>query len=61
MSKKRVTGVGGVFFKCSEPSKTKEWYQKHLGFETDQWGATFSFRKNENPNEKGYLQWSPFE
>ena len=28
MTKKRVTGVGGVFFKTSDPKKTKDWYQK---------------------------------
>lgn len=61
MAKQRVTGVGGVFFKSSDPSKTKEWYKNHLGFETDQWGCTFAFYKSGNPTDKGYLQWSPFE
>jgi hypothetical protein len=28
---KRVTGIGGVFFKCKDPEKAKEWYQKHSG------------------------------
>jgi predicted enzyme related to lactoylglutathione lyase len=58
---KKVTGVGGVFFKTRDPAATKAWYAKHLGFDTDEWGATFSFRKNENPEAKGYLQWSPFK
>ncbi len=61
MTKKRVTGIGGLFFKTTDPSKTKEWYKKHLGFNTDQWGATFAFRKDENPTETGYVQWSPFK
>ena len=24
--KKRVTGIGGIFFKSANPDKTKEWY-----------------------------------
>ena len=58
---KRVTGIGGIFFKTKDPAATKSWYAKHLGFDTDQWGAAFTFRKNEDPDKKGYLQWSPFK
>ena len=58
---KRVTGIGGIFFKTKDPGATKAWYEKHLGFDTDQWGAVFTFRKNEDPDKKGYLQWSPFK
>src|SRR6476661_1172083 len=32
---KRVTGIGGVFFKCKDPKKVTEWYQKHLGLNTN--------------------------
>lgn len=39
--KNRVTGIGGIFFKSSDPEATKTWYKKHLGFNTDQWGCTF--------------------
>ncbi len=60
MDHKRVTGIGGVFFKTTDPQKTKDWYNKHLGFDTDQWGCTFAFNKSEEPTDKGYLQWSPF-
>ena len=40
---KRVTGIGGVFFKCQDPAMMRAWYSKHLGFEIDaQYGcATF--------------------
>ncbi|MBK8518226.1 MAG: VOC family protein [Saprospiraceae bacterium] len=58
---KKVTGIGGIFFKTKDPIATKEWYAKHLGFNTDEYGASFTFRKNENPDKKGYLQWSPFK
>ncbi len=32
---KKVTGIGGVFFKCKDPKKMTEWYQKHLGLNTN--------------------------
>jgi catechol 2,3-dioxygenase-like lactoylglutathione lyase family enzyme len=32
---KKVTGIGGIFFKCENVQATKEWYEKHLGIEAD--------------------------
>ncbi|MCB0522964.1 MAG: VOC family protein [Saprospiraceae bacterium] len=57
---KRVTGIGGVFFKCQDPEKVKAWYKDHLGLDTDQYGTTFEWRLAEEPDKKGYTQWSPF-
>jgi predicted enzyme related to lactoylglutathione lyase len=59
-TKKKVTGIGGIFFKCKEPNKMKEWYNKNLGLVTNEYGSMFEFRESDNPNKKGYLQWSPF-
>jgi hypothetical protein len=47
---KKVTGVGGIFFKCKDPKKMTAWYKENLGLETNAWGgATFDngsrFRK----------------
>ncbi|MEM6524562.1 MAG: VOC family protein [Bacteroidota bacterium] len=61
MSKKKVTGIGGIFFKTPDPQKTKDWYSKNLGLKTDQYGSLFEFRLSDNPDTKGYLQWSPFK
>lgn len=58
---KKVTGIGGIFFKCQEPQKMKEWYSEHLGLVTNEYGSLFEFRKSTRPTEKGYLQWSPFD
>lgn len=58
---KRVTGVGGIFFKCEDPDRIKEWYNKHLDLETDAYGTCFESRKSDNPDVKTYLQWSPFK
>ena len=38
---KRVTGIGGIFFKCKDPGLTKKWYADHLGIQTDQYGGCF--------------------
>ena len=57
--KKRVTGIGGLFFKTKDPNSTKEWYKKHLGFNTDDYGCTFWW-KDEQGN-KCSTQWSPFK
>lgn len=58
---KKVTGIGGIFFKCKDPQQMKDWYGKHLGLPTDEYGAMFAFREEDNPEKKGYLQWSPFK
>ncbi|NNC83976.1 MAG: VOC family protein [Flavobacteriales bacterium] len=58
--KKRVIGIGGIFFKCKDPDKTREWYGKHLGLVTNDYGSTFEFRNAENPEEANFLQWSTF-
>jgi predicted enzyme related to lactoylglutathione lyase len=57
---KKVTGVGGIFFKCKNPEKVKEWYKLHLGFDTNQYGASFEWQEGADPTKKGSLQWSPF-
>ena len=58
--KGRVTGVGGIFFKCKDPKQMKVWYSGNLGLVTDQYGSLFEFRKADEPDQKAYLQWSPF-
>jgi len=57
---KRVIGIGGIFFKCQKPKETREWYSKPLGLVTNDYGSTFEFRNAEKPEEKNFLQWSPF-
>ena len=57
---KRVTSLGGIFFKCKDPEKVKEWYSKHLGFNTDQYGTTFEWRQSNDQTKKGFTVWSPF-
>ncbi|MGH2666226.1 VOC family protein [Flavobacterium sp.] len=56
---KRVTGIGGFFFKSEDPNATKEWYKNHLGIPTDQYGWTFWWKDKEGNDCS--TQWSPFE
>lgn len=58
---KKVTGIGGIFFKCKDPKKVKEWYQKHLGLNVNQYGAVFEWYQGADSTQKGFLQWSPFK
>ncbi len=57
---KRVTGIGGIFFKCKNPDQVKEWYKTHLGLNTDPYGTSFEWRKSDS-DEKGFTAWSPFK
>jgi predicted enzyme related to lactoylglutathione lyase len=57
---KRVTGIGGIFFKCNDPDKMKDWYRAHLGLNTNEYGASFEWRQADNPDKTGSTQWSPF-
>jgi predicted enzyme related to lactoylglutathione lyase len=58
---KRVTGIGGILFKCQNPDKMKAWYNTHLGLDTGPYGATFEWRHADDPNQKGSTQWCPFK
>lgn len=57
--KGRVIGIGGIFFKSSNPEGTREWYYKNLGLAPNDYGSIFEFR-NSDSKEKAYLQWSAF-
>ena len=58
---KRVTGLGGIFFKSRDSNETVSWYRKHLGIESEDWGGfAFQWREKEMPEELGYTVWSAF-
>src|SRR6476619_7640430 len=59
--RKKVTGIGGIFFKCKDPGKMREWYKTHLGLNTNQYGAVFEWRQGADTTKKGFTQWSPFK
>ena len=57
---KKVTGIGGIFFKCKDPKKMKDWYKAHLGLDAGDYGATFEWREAADATKKGSTTWSPF-
>jgi catechol 2,3-dioxygenase-like lactoylglutathione lyase family enzyme len=57
---KRVTGIGGVFFKCKDPKAVNNWYRIHLGIEIGPYGATFEWKDAENPDKNGTTAWNTF-
>lgn len=56
----RVTGIGGIFFKCKNPAQMRAWYKTNLGLNTNQYGSVFEWRQGEDTTQKGFTQWSPF-
>jgi predicted enzyme related to lactoylglutathione lyase len=58
----KVTGIGGIFFYSNNLKETKEWYNKNLGIEINDWGSSsFESRNINNPDEINSLQWKPFK
>ena len=60
-NKKRVTGIGGIFFKTGDQQNIKDWYGKHLGLVLDDYGSVFETRSTDEPDQKCYTVWSPFK
>jgi predicted enzyme related to lactoylglutathione lyase len=60
-SLKKATGIGGIFFKCRDPKKIREWYRVHLGLNTNDYGAVFEWRQGADTTKKGFTQWTPFK
>lgn len=57
---KRVTGLGGIFFKAKNKALLIEWYNKHLGINAHEWGAMFKFTDDKQPQD-AYTVFSPFK
>ena len=58
---RRVTGIGGVFFKAKDPKALGEWYRVHLGMNVEEWGGV-AFRWAEDQlDDQGSTVWSPFK
>ncbi|MCU1284537.1 MAG: glyoxalase [Acidobacteriales bacterium] len=57
---KRVTGIGGIFFKSENKDKLYDWYEKHLGIARMPGnGAMFQWKDAETGAD-GYTLWSLF-
>lgn len=58
---RRVTGIGGVFFKSKDPKALGEWYRDHLGLKVEEWGGVAFRWSEDNPHGAGTTIWSPFK
>jgi lactoylglutathione lyase len=56
---KRVTGLGGVFFRCQDNQQIKDWYHKHLGIDSGDHGKIFRWRELDAPEQRGATVWMP--
>lgn len=55
---KRVTGIGGIFFKAKDPAALGAWYKKHLGVDVQSWGgATFPWTDDAGKPVNGTTAW----
>jgi predicted enzyme related to lactoylglutathione lyase len=54
---KKVTGIGGIFFKCDDPKAMNDWYAKNLGLATSDYGTTFEWQQD---SKEGSTTWSTF-
>jgi predicted enzyme related to lactoylglutathione lyase len=56
---KRVTGIGGVFFKAKDPATLRAWYKRHLGIDVQDWGgAAFRWTDDAGNAMAGTTVWS---
>ena len=57
---KKVTGIGGIFFKCDDPKTMNDWYAKNLGLPVEKYGTMFQGRDIDDPEKITSTVWSPF-
>lgn len=60
---KRITGIGGVFFKAKDPAKLMAWYHKHLGVRPESNGSSssiFQWRERDDERKVAYTVWAIF-
>lgn len=58
---KRVTGIGGIFFKAKDAPALREWYKTHLGIDVETWGGTaFKWVDGDGKPMAGTTVWSIF-
>ena len=56
---KRVTGIGGIFFKAKDAPSLQAWYKRHLGIDVQAWGgAAFDWTDAEGKPVAGTTAWS---
>lgn len=55
---KRVTGIGGIFFKAKDAPRLQAWYKHHLGIDVQAWGgAAFDWTDSDGKPTGGTTAW----
>lgn len=55
---KRVTGIGGIFFKAKDAPALQAWYKRHLGIDVQEWGgAAFDWVDSDGKPTGGTTAW----
>jgi predicted enzyme related to lactoylglutathione lyase len=56
---RRVTGIGGIFFKAKDAPALRDWYKRHLAIDVQTWGGTaFAWADSEGRPTGGTTVWS---
>ncbi|MGH7533690.1 MAG: VOC family protein [Gemmatimonadales bacterium] len=56
---KRVTGIGGIFFKAKDAPALQAWYKRHLGIDVQEWGgAAFNWTDADGKPTGGTTAWA---
>jgi predicted enzyme related to lactoylglutathione lyase len=50
----KITGLGGFFFRTSDPEATAKWFTDMLDLPTESWGRPFPWREGEPAEGQGY-------
>ena len=62
---KRVTGIGGIFFKAKDAPTLQAWYKRHLGIDVQAWGgAAFTWTDADPesaPDFEGFADYDAIE
>ena len=56
----RIIGIGGIFFRTPDKTKTREWYALHLGIADKGEGAMLPWREHDDPKKEHVTVWSAF-
>ena len=55
---RRVTGIGGIFFKAKDAPALQAWYREHLGIDVQPWGgAAFDWVDADGRTAGGTTAW----
>ena len=60
----RVTGIGGIFFRATNPDDVRRWYEEHLGLPAGTDGdptVVLRSRDFDDPEQEVSTVWAPFD